>query len=94
MTKSNENQAINRQAEDYKLEDAMRRLDEVTQALDRENADLEEALRLYEEGVRLVAICTKKLGDAERKIQMLRVNAEGELCETPFDVKPQGGERV
>lgn len=88
MTKPNENQEINRQAEDYKLEDAMRRLDEVTQALDRENADLEEALRLYEEGVRLVAICNKKLEDAERKIQMLKINAEGELCETPFEIKP------
>ena len=69
---------------EYKLEDAMRRLDEVVQALDRENPDLEEALGLYEEGVRLVAFCNQKLGDAERKIQALRINAEGELCETPF----------
>lgn len=69
---------------DYTLEEAMRRLDEVAQALDRENPDLEQALRLYEEGVRLVAFCQKKLGDAERKIRMLKVNAEGELCETPF----------
>lgn len=69
---------------DYTLEEAMRRLDQVAQALDRENPDLEQALRLYEEGVRLVAFCQKKLGDAERKIRMLKVNAEGELCETPF----------
>ena len=69
---------------EYTLEEAMRRLDEVAQALDRENPDLDQALRLYEEGVRLVAFCQNKLGDAERKIQMLKVNAEGELCEIPF----------
>ena len=69
---------------DYTLEEAMRRLDQVAQALDRENPDLEQALRLYEEGVRLGAFCQKKLGDAERKIRMLKVNTEGELCETPF----------
>ncbi len=88
MTKQNENQAMNRSAEEYTLEEAMRRLDAVTQALDRENVDLEEALRLYEEGVRLVALCNKRLGDAERKIRMLKVNAEGELCETPFAENP------
>ena len=74
-------------AEDYKLEDALRRLDEIVASLDRENADLEEALRLYEEGVRLVALCNRRLEDAERKIQMLKVNGEGELCEVPFDGK-------
>lgn len=69
---------------EYTLEEAMRRLDEVTRLLDRENPDLEEALRLYEEGVRLVAFCQKTLGDAERKIRMLKTTAEGELCEVPF----------
>ena len=78
-------QESRRVAEKYKLEDAMRRLDQVVAALDREGADLEEALRLYEEGVRLVALCNQKLGDAERKIQMLKINPEGELCETPFE---------
>ena len=69
---------------EYTLEEAMRRLDAVTQALDRENADLEEAMRLYEEGVRLVAFCQKKLGDAERRIRVLKLSAEGELSEVPF----------
>lgn len=75
---------IEKENQEMKLEEAMRRLDEVVSLLDRENADLEESLRLYEEGVRLVALCTAKLSDAERKIRLLRVNADGELCEEPF----------
>jgi exodeoxyribonuclease VII small subunit len=78
---------------EYTLEEAMRRLDEVAQALDRENRDLEQALRLYEEGVRLVAFCQKKLEDAERKIRMLKVSDEGELCEIPFAEHASGEER-
>lgn len=81
--KINENNEKN-EVNEMKLEDAMRRLDEVVVLLDREGADLEESLRLYEEGVRLVALCTKKLGDAERKIRMLRVSADGEVCEEDF----------
>lgn len=69
---------------EMKLEEAMRRLDEVVALLDRENVDLEESLRLYEEGVRLVAICSARLNDAERKISLLRVSADGELVEEPF----------
>ena len=69
---------------EIKLEEAMRRLDEVVALLDRENTDLEESLRLYEEGVRLVAICSAKLNDAERKIRILRVGADGEILEEPF----------
>ena len=67
--------------ESMKLADALARLDAVVAALDRENTDLEEALRLYEEGVRLVAICQGKLSEAERKIQMLKVTPDGELTE-------------
>ena len=69
---------------DMKLEEAMRRLDEVVGALDGENSDLEEALRLYEEGVKLVAVCNRKLEDAERKIKILKIDQNGELTEEPF----------
>lgn len=73
-----------KELQQWKLEDAMRRLDAVVAALDQENVELEDALRLYEEGVRLVALCNQRLGDAERKIQMLRVSADGEIREEPF----------
>ena len=87
MTKQNGQVEENRPVQYDKLEDAMRRLDEVVAALDREKADLEEALRLYEEGVRLVAFCNRRLEDAQRTIQMLKINTEGEPCEVPFEGK-------
>ena len=70
--------------ENMKLEDAMRRLDEVVLALDRENADLDKALGLYEEGVRLVAVCNRKLSDAKRTVEILKITSEGEMTQVPF----------
>lgn len=74
---------------EMKLEEAMKRLDEILAALNQENVDLEEAMKLYEEGVRTVALCQKKLTEAERKISLLKVTSEGELIEEPF---AHGGE--
>ena len=69
---------------EMKLEEAMKRLDEILASLNEENVELEEAMKLYEEGVRTVALCQKKLTEAERKISLLKITAEGELVEEPF----------
>ncbi|MBQ9112128.1 MAG: exodeoxyribonuclease VII small subunit [Clostridia bacterium] len=67
------------------LESAMKRLDEVVARLSGEGVELEEALALYEEGVRLVRECNARLESAKRKINMLRMNSDGEITEEAFD---------
>lgn len=83
--------AKDHQMEEMKLEDAMRRLDEVVRALESEQADLEQSLRLYEEGVRLVRLCHTRLEDAERTVRILKMNEDGEVIEAPFAVAAEGG---
>ena len=68
----------------FNFEDAMKRLDKITEELSREGVELEKALALYEEGVKLAASCNSKLEDTERKIKMLQVSANGELVEKDF----------
>ena len=68
----------------FNFEDAMKRLDKITEELSREGVELEKALALYEEGVKLVVSCNSKLEDTERKIKMLQVSANGELVEKDF----------
>jgi exodeoxyribonuclease VII small subunit len=70
--------------ENISFEDAMKRLDKICEELSREGVELENALALYEEGVKLVRVCNKKLEATERKINMLRVSAQGELLEEEF----------
>ena len=71
--------------EDIKLETAMKRLDEVVRALDSDGLELEESLKLYEEGVGLVRVCHEKLTEAQRRITALRVSEDGEMVEEAFD---------
>lgn len=72
---------------DMKLEEALSRLDGVVRALDSDKLELEESLRLYEEGVGLVRVCHERLSAAERRINALRISADGEIVEAPFDKK-------
>ena len=66
------------------FEDAMKRLDKISEELSREGVSLEEALALYEEGVKLVRECNKKLEETERKIKILQLSDQGELKEEDF----------
>ena len=74
-----------RQIEAYSLEEAMKRLEAVVSKMSAEGLSLEKALSLYEEGVALVRICNTELETAERKINMLKMSADGEVAEAPFD---------
>ena len=82
--------AENINIEEMKLEEAMRRLDEVVKTLDSDRLDLDESLKLYEEGVRLVRACHEKLSDAERRISALRISEDGEMIEEAFDKRENG----
>ena len=69
------------------FEMSVKRLEEITSALEKENVSLEEALKLYEEGVRLVRICNEKLEDAERRIRILKMTPDGEMVEENFSAE-------
>ena len=69
---------------DMDFESAMKRLDEISASLERDNVSLENALALYEEGVGLVRKCNEQLEDAERKIKVLKMTPDGEVAEEDF----------
>ena len=69
------------------FEMSVKRLEEITSALEKENVSLEEALKLYEEGVRLVRVCNEKLEDAERRIRILKMTPDGEMVEQEFSAE-------
>lgn len=65
------------------FEDAMTRLEEIVERLETEEVPLEEAVKLYQEGLSLSAICKEKLAAAEGSIVLLR-KEDGIWEETPF----------
>ena len=61
------------------LEEAMDRLEKIVSEMENDKLPLEKSLKLYEEGVGLVALCSEQLESAKRKIQMLTSGKNGEI---------------
>ena len=62
--------------EEMTFEAAMKRLEEIAALLESGRQPLEEAMALFEEGVKLTGYCTKKLEQAQQKILKLTSQAE------------------
>ena len=56
---------------DFSFENAMKRLSEITEILEKNELTLDESIALYEEGVELSAKCKAKLEQAQMKITVL-----------------------
>jgi len=68
------------------FEDNMRRLEEIVRLLERGDAPLEDAMKLFEEGTKLAGVCDELLNTAEKKVAALSKSADGSPAETEFDV--------
>jgi exodeoxyribonuclease VII small subunit len=66
-----------------KFEDALGRLENIVQTLERGELSLEESLKAFEEGVKLSKSCLKLLDDAERRVDIL-VGERGRRKVQPF----------
>ena len=67
------------------FEAAIARLDEIVKALERGQVPLDEALKLFEEGTRLLAASGKQLDEAEQKVMRLMKGPDDAPIETLFD---------
>jgi exodeoxyribonuclease VII small subunit len=59
------------------FEAAMERLEEITRLLETGAEGLDDSLKLYEEGVSLIRLCTQKLESAEQSVKILQMGEEG-----------------
>ena len=55
----------------------MERLEEITRVLESGAEGLDESLKLYEEGVSLIRLCTQKLETAEQSVKVLQMREDG-----------------
>ncbi len=69
---------------ELKFEKDLERLEGIVQALEDGGLPLDDALKRFEEGIRLAKRCERALQDAEKKIELLTKNADGEFEAQPF----------
>lgn len=65
------------------FEQAMDKLETIVSRLESGDVALEQAIELYQEGMKLSQLCDQKLKQVERKIEML-VEEEQGLSRKPF----------
>lgn len=70
---------------EIKFEDALKRLEEIVDTLDKGDIPLERSLKIFEEGVRLSRLCNKMLDKAEKKVEILMRDEKGGLEAKPFE---------
>ncbi len=75
--------------EEIKFEKALERLEKIVEELETGNISLDEALKKYEEGIRLSRACQKKLSEAEKKIEILTRSLDGTLKKEPFEIREE-----
>ena len=59
------------------FEQSMQRLEQIVRTLERGDAQLDESLKLFQEGTELVRSCGKLLEEAELEIKKLAVAPDG-----------------
>ncbi|HEX7287081.1 MAG TPA: exodeoxyribonuclease VII small subunit [Candidatus Angelobacter sp.] len=67
-----------------KFEESLERLEKIVDELEKGNVPLEQALKLFEEGMQLSSSCRKELEEAEGKVEIL-LKQNGKLQPEPLD---------
>jgi len=73
------------ESQDVDFEGALSRLESLVGELERGELSLEDSLHTFEEGVRLVRLCSERLKSAELRIRQLEEGTDG-VTESPVTV--------
>jgi len=68
-----------------KFETSLKKLEEVVRRLEGGSLSLDDSLKAFEEGVKHAAFCSKKLDEAERRVEVLLKRKDGSFAREPFE---------
>jgi len=71
---------------ELKFEKAMFRLEKIVEELEHGDLDIDTSLEIFEEGIKMSRLCSKKLNEAEAKIEKLTKDKKGELTTELFPI--------
>lgn len=66
------------------FESAMKRLESIVRELESGDLALDEALKKFQEGVKLSKLCSNKLDETEKKVSILLKDEEGNVRAKAF----------
>lgn len=75
------------------FEQAVEHLEKIVADMENGELPLDDVLKKYEEGTRLVQFCSQKLNEAEKKIELLQKKPDGTVELKPFDTPDEDEEK-
>ena len=72
-----------------KFEDAMKRLEDIVNNLEGGDMPLEESIKAFEEGMKLLSFCSGKLEEVEKRVSILIKESDGRYAKRPFNEDEQ-----
>ncbi len=69
---------------EIKFETAMKKLEKIVEELEKGELDIDKSLEIFEEGIKMSRVCSKKLTEAEQKIEKLTKGENGQLVAELF----------
>lgn len=67
-----------------RFEDNFKKLETIVHKLEDGDLPLEESMKLFEEGMRLSKICSQRLTDVQKRVDLLLKSEDGQLKTEPF----------
>ncbi|MBD3414034.1 MAG: exodeoxyribonuclease VII small subunit [Candidatus Aminicenantes bacterium] len=74
---------------DLDFEKALKDLEKTVEKLEQGNLSLDESLELFEKGVKLARFLRKELEKAEKKVEILLKDEQGNVSAEPFDISDE-----
>ena len=70
--------------QDVSFEDSLKKLEKIVEELETGELSLDEALKLYEEGMQFSDHCLEKLNESKQKVEKLIKDSEKKFHTEPF----------
>jgi exodeoxyribonuclease VII small subunit len=67
-----------------RFEDTFKKLETIVHKLEDGDLPLEESMKLFEEGMRLSKICSQRLTEVQKRVDLLLKTNNGDLKAEPF----------
>jgi exodeoxyribonuclease VII small subunit len=72
-----------------RFEDTFKKLETIVNKLENGDLSLEDSMKLFEEGMRLSRLCSEKLAEVQRRVEVLLKSESGGLQSEPFSFEEE-----
>lgn len=73
-----------------KFESSLKKLEDAVNRLESGELSLDDSLKVFEEGVRHATICSRKLNEAQKKVELLLKRKDGSFYKEEFQTDDLG----